>query len=473
MIQQNKISFFWYRSARLLIGLCVFLMGLSVRVGYSEESKRDVPAKEDASEHAVLITISQGIEMVLKDNRLLKIALTDKEMALQDSLIARSVLLPHLSATVSETFNMFQPGAKFGALSVPTAEKQSFSYGFDVYQTLFDFGKSLSNYHASKELLKASKANTEAVKRMAVLEFIIAYFDLLESEKLIAVAEQEVASLTSYLNDIEYLYEQGSVVKNDLLPAQVRLADAKQRQIAARSARQAAAARLNNILALPLRQKIRVQDIKIESPEFPEMEWAWKVAEAQRPEIAFFEDQVRASVLSSKAKAVENLPTLYADGGYVYSQNQFLTHQDNAFLEVGAKVNLYDGGAARAGYLREHARARQLKEQKDKLIEDIKLEIEDSTLTLKDAAEKLLVAQDALGQAEENVRVNRVKYIEGSATSTDVLEAITLQTKAQTNYYTSGYELKRSYTELTYSMGIDLELMYDVIERRQNGPPKQ
>jgi outer membrane protein TolC len=420
-----------------------------------------------------VITISQGIKMVLKDSRLLKIALPDNEMAYQDSLIARSVLLPHLNVTAIKTYNRYQDIAKFGSLEVSAANKNPFSFGVDVYQTLFDFGKSLSNYRASNELWKAAKAHSESVKRVATLEFIVAYFDLLEAESMIAVAKKEVESLSSYLNDVEHLYKQGVVVKNDLLPAKVRLADAKQKLIAALNERKVAAARLNNILALSLREKIKAQDIQMQPPQFPEIEDAWKVAEAQRPEVAFYADQIKASVSSERAKAVENFPVFFIDGGYTYNQNKYIVHQDNLSVNLGATMNLYDGGAARAELSKERSRQKQLKEQKDKLIEDIKFEIEDSFFGLKNACEKVLVAKDALKQAQENVRYYRAKYNAGSATPTDVLEAIALQTSAQTNYCNADYELKRDYAKLMYSMGIELPLIYERMESGKNGPKKQ
>ena len=446
---------------RLFVGVSIFLSGVCV-----------APVRADVRSQERVITLREGIKMVLEDSWLIKIALSDKDMAFQDSMIARSALLPHLNANAAQIFYRSQQKAKFNSVVVPTAEKQSYSFGFDVYQTLFDFGKSLSNYQASKELLRAQAENIESVKRVAILEFIVAYFDLLEAGKMIEVAEKEVQSLTSYSSDIEHLYEQGSAVKNDLLPAQVRLADARQRLIAARSGREVALARLNNILALPLREKITVRDVLMKPPVFPEIEEAWAMAQRQRPELAFFRDLVEASSLSAKAKSVENLPTLFADGGYSYTKNKFLEPQDNAFIQLGAKVNLYDGGASRAELLKERSRHGQLLETKDKLVEDIKFEVEDSYLGLKDACEKVLVAKDAVQQAEENVRVNRVKYAEGSATSTDVLEAITLETIARTNYNSNDYELKRNYAKLMYSMGIDLTLIYEMMERRQNGPAK-
>ena len=131
-------------------------------------------------------------------------------------------------------------------------------------------------------------------------------------------------------------------------------------------------------------------------------------------------------------------------------------------------MDLYDGGRARADLLQERAKGSQLKEQKEKLIEDIKFEIEDSFFGFKNASEKIVVAKDSLEESDENVRFYRVKYTAGSATPTDVLEAISLQTRAQVNYYSADYELKRSYAKLMYSMGIDLALIYEVMEKKHD-----
>ena len=92
---------------------------------------------------------------------------------------------------------------------------------------------------------------------------------------MITVAEKEVDSLTAYLKDMNYLYEQGVIVKNDLLPARVKLADAKQKLIAAGNRREVAAAGLGTILTLPLTENIIVQDIESETPQLPGLTDAW------------------------------------------------------------------------------------------------------------------------------------------------------------------------------------------------------
>ena len=105
-------------------------------------------------------------------------------------------------------------------------------------------------------------------------------------------------------------------------------------------------------------------------------------------------------------------------------------------------------------------REQQLLEQKRKLIDDIKLEVEKNYLDLKNALEKIQVTKDAVGQAEENLRINRIRYEEGVGMSTDVVDAITLLTTAETNYYRAVYELQRARGRAPYAIGLDLVSMY-------------
>jgi outer membrane protein len=444
----------------------IFLLG----TGVPHSSAGEIPAflvSEGSKPQPRLITIAEGIKMVLKDSRILKIALADKDMAVDDSFLARSALLPQINGSISQSFLQKQPGAKFGGQQVNTAEKRSLAYGFDVYQTLFDFKRSVLSYQAAQLMVNASEAGFVHTQKLAILEFIIAYFDLLESEKMIEVADKEVESIASYAKDVENLYRQGVVIKNDLLAAQVRLADAKQKLIFARNLREIAQSRLATILALPLFEEIRAEDIRMGVPNMPTLPDSWKQAEIQRSEIKVIDKQAAAVDAAMRAKLTGNYPTVFVDGGYSYSENKYMTHDDNMFVNLGAKVDLYDGGLAKAAASKERDRKNKLLQERQKLIDDIKLEVKDSYLGVKDALDKVAVSREALAQAEENVRVNRVSFAEGSTSSTAVLEAITMQTNAQTNYYRADYQLKRDYTKLMYSMGIDLELVYESMQKGQ------
>jgi outer membrane protein len=445
-----------------IISPVIFFIGLICSANVSQPGFcAGEPQSAQSKAEGRLITISQGIKQVLKDSRLIKISLAGKEMAFQDSMSARSAFLPRLSASISQTFLDNEPKSKFGLSEVPTAQKDSLAYGFEVYQTLYDFGKSFANFKAARELVNASQANFEAVKKAAVLEFVLAYFDLLEAIKMIEVSDKEIESLQAYLLDVEQLFEQGVVVKNDLLPVRVKMADARQRLIVSRNLKEMSEARIKNILTVPLKDDIRVVDVDMDDPRIPELSQAWEIAGSLRSEIIILNQQIKAAALAERAKAIENFPTVFVDGGYSYTQNKYQVHQDDVFVRLGAKADLYEGGSDRAALHKERDRRNLLTEQRNKVSEDIGLEVQSAYLGLTNAKEKVSVSRGALEQAEENVRASRAKYNEGAATNTEVLEAIALQTNAQTNYYRANYEVRRNFSRVLYAMGIDLELMFD------------
>jgi outer membrane protein len=70
------------------------------------------------------------------------------------------------------------------------------------------------------------------------------------------------------------------------------------------------------------------------------------------------------------------------------------------------------------------------------------------------------VVKDALQQAEENLRINKTRYQEGVGTATEVLDAVTLLTVAETNHCRALYDLGRAEAAAMYSQGQNLAEAY-------------
>ncbi|HEX8947977.1 MAG TPA: TolC family protein, partial [Dissulfurispiraceae bacterium] len=233
--------------------ISVFLLGLFFTGLAGVCSGEDNPAA---------LTIAEGLKLATDNNRLIRIAALERDMSHADTLVARSRYFPTVTASLSQTFLAYQPGAVFGPASVPTAERRSLAYGVDVYQLLYDFGGRTSRYKASETALDESRLNIARIRNLVALDFITGYCDLLETEKRKLVAQREVERLESHLKTARSLFEEGVITKNDLLQAEVRLSDAKQRLLTVRNARAVSAGRLNNILSRPLREEIRTVDIQ-------------------------------------------------------------------------------------------------------------------------------------------------------------------------------------------------------------------
>ncbi|MEW6001589.1 MAG: TolC family protein [Nitrospirota bacterium] len=407
-----------------------------------------------------VITISDGLKFATENSRIIKIASRNKDISYSNTLVAKSRLLPRIDTSASQTFLAYQPGARFGPQVVRTADKEFFSYGINVYQTVYDFGERSSQYEASKISLDSTKLDIERIKNLVALDFVIAYLDILEAEKFILVAQKEVERIESHLKVAQSLYDEGVITRNDLLQAEVRLSDAKQKLLTSRNTRAINASRVNNILALPLGYEIQVVEITDDLSVKIELDKAWETAEKQRFELSFVDNQLKINRLEETAKKSEYFPTFFAQGGYDFTENRFQLHQDNWSLIAGLNLNLFSGGSTRAELSRLRYIREQLLEQRRKLVDDIKLEVEKSYRDMRNADEKIRVTKDAVRQAEENLRINKIKYEEGVGTATDVIDSITLLTITETNYYRAIYEFKRAQAGLMYAMGQDLVPAY-------------
>ncbi len=412
--------------------------------------------------HGEVLTFSQGLRLVAENNRLIKVTKHEERISEADSLVARSALLPSVNVSMSQTFLSYQHSAIFGPQTVPTSEKGFFSYSLGIQQLLYDFGGSISKYRASRSVFETKRLDTVRVASKVSLDYAFAYFDLLESEKLILVAEKETESVSAHLRDAKNLFENGIITKNDLLQAEVRLSDARQKLLNAKNLRAINASRLNTLLSRPLDSSIEVADIA-EMPSnylLLDREKAWETAVQERAEMRIVAETLRTLDIEEVFRKAEYYPKFFAGAFYDYAENRYQLHKGNASMIIGMTLNLFSGGSTRAELMKTESRKSQLKEQRARLEDEIRLEVERALLDLKNALERIRVSKDAAGQAEENLRINRVRYEEGVGTATEVLDAITLLTIAETNYYRSLYDLRRAESALLYAMGKELAEVY-------------
>jgi outer membrane protein TolC len=414
------------------------------------------------SAHSGTLTLPAGLKLVTENSRLIKISGHEEKISEADTLIAKSKTLPEINAGWGYTSLTYQPAAIFGPQTVPMSEKNFLSYSLNVQQTLYDFQKSASRYEASKKILNAKKFDAARTRNLVAIDFVLVYLDLLEAENLLKVSQKEVEQLESHLRDAKNLYEEGVITKNDLLQAEVKISDAKQRLLTVRNLRAVTASRLNSILVRPLTADMQVEEIREASPRVAGMdrEKAWEIAEQQRPEVKIVEETLKALDLEKTAKKAEYYPKLFLKGGYDFTENRYQVHEGNWSLTLGMGINLFQGGATRAELMKIDNQRLKLFEEKNKLMDDIRLEVEKYLLDVKTARERVDLTKDVVQQAEENLRINRVKYEEGAGTATDVLDAVTLLTVAETNNYKSVYDLKKAEAAVLYAIGTELSEVY-------------
>jgi len=118
-----------------------------------------------------------------------------------------------------------------------------------------------------------------------------------------------------------------------------------------------------------------------------------------------------------------------------------------------AKWTLFDWGKTKAEVKRLTRQRHALKKAYAYLKDQIKLQVKRAYLNLKEAEKNIKTAEASVAQAKENYRITDLQYKNQVTTSTEVLDAQTLLTQAQTNYYTALYRYNIAIAELERAMG--------------------
>jgi len=407
------------------------------------------------------LSLEEGLKIVAETGRDVKIAQTDETIARDAVSLSRSPWLPWVDLYGRETWLKYQPYAKFGPnVAVPISQDKFATYGIRATQMLYDFGKTSSSINAAQYGLQAREIETHHAKNRSSFDFILAYLDLLEAEKLLQVSTDEVKNYEAHKKDTEAKYSAGVITRNEVLQSDVMLADSRQRFLTVENLRSYRASKINSLLMRPLNDAVQAVEVNASPASGITLEDAWTFAAAESTEIRDLNARIGAKEESVKAVRAEYLPTVYLSGGYEYLENEYMVHQDNWTVIAGVNINLFSGGASDSKVRIGKSEAAGLRLVREKVLDGLRLEIKGAYLELQSSMQKIEVTKTAVAQAEENLRLQKIRYKEGVGTTTEVLDAVTLLTAAGSNSWKALYSLKRAEAGLLYAMGRDLASVY-------------
>jgi outer membrane protein len=408
------------------------------------------------------LTLREGLRIVTEENRVVKIAKLSEAIVESDTHVARAGLLPSINVSAGYTSLAHQPAQLVGGQSIALSDTQYYSYRISIRQILFDFFGNLSRYEASRMLLEAQKLDSMRIRNSVALEFASAFYDFLALQYFITAADKEIEQLEAHYRDAGEFYKEGITTRNDLLQVQVRLSDARQRRISMKNLEAVRAANLNNLLGRPLSSECRLMENEgiPASPAKMNMDTAWEEAARQRVEVRIVDRTIEAIDQETTAQKAEFLPKFYVEGSNDYMENPYQRYENNWSLIFGININLFEGGKSLANLQKSQGRRKQLIEQRARLVDEVKLELQRYSLDLHNAYARILASQDTVDQAQENLRINKMRYAEGVGTATEVLDSVTLLTTAETNRIQSVYDYRKAEAATHYAVGMDLLEVY-------------
>ncbi len=409
---------------------------------------------------ADMLTLPEGLSIVGDQGYDVRIAQARESAAARSEDLARASRRPQVTAYADQTWLENRPEAVFGTNISPLSEDEFLRYGVTARQLITDFGRTGSNVRAARESAESQVLETWRVRNTAALDFVMAYISLLQADKTLTLTDLEVQRFESHLKDTQALYDAGEVTLNDVLTADVALADATLRRITHQDERNLAASRLNYLLLRPLEMETTPVDFTALWKQIPALKDESSRASANRPELKILSKRISAMEAQLNSKEAEHLPTLFVSGAYTYEENPYRVYEDNLSATVGLTWELYAGGAITAARKQIMDQLSALIAQREKTRELIHLEVRDSHRLLTGAVQRTSVTEKAVTQAQESLRLQKSRYAEGEATATDVTDAVTSLARAENNHWTAVYEKLKAEARLLYASGEDMVSIY-------------
>jgi outer membrane protein TolC len=340
---------------------------------------------------------------------------------------------------------------KINGLTAETQEADFAFGGLSANYTLYDFGRRDARSHQAGILVDSSAQQFEYRRSDVALQVIETYFSILESGKLIQAAGEEVAQVEEHRRVAQVLFEEGVVTRNDVLQADVRLAAARQKLLALRNRRENIWLQLNFLTGN--KSGFRADLDESAAISLGQTAQGNSIDLSLRHDIRALRYSLEAGESGVKESRSNFLPEIYTRLALDYVQNDKVREQSIMSAVIGIRVNLFDGFASTAA--REKAVMNRSKIQDSLLLAEQQAQLEADTAANDTAVaqERILVAETAIIQSEENLRINRERYRERVGTATEVLDAQTLVTQAKTDYYRAFYDHQSATARLIKARG--------------------
>jgi outer membrane protein len=406
-------------------------------------------------------TLEQAWQTALGADLALQAARSELSAADEELAAARSRRLPAISAGVAVNRFNEAPAFDFSGAGVPATlplfgDENMEMANASVTLPLFAGGSVRHGIDAADAMRAAQASKSDATAQRVKLDVARHYIDVLRAQRALGVADSSVRGLTAHVKDVEDMFDAGAVARNDYLSAAVSLADAEQRRLQAANALDLASAAYNRALGRDLGAPVDLDaslpglDSRLDTDSLGELTAAARNNRRELDGLGAAADAYRAEARAVRGRT---LPQLALTGSYYSLENDFLNRDDFWMVGVGVQWNLFDGGQSRreAGALRHRATA--LAQQRADLESMIELEVRQAWLRLNETRERRRLAERAVEQAEENLRVVRDRYRNGEGTNTEVLDAETLRSLSRSNYDNADFDASLALYELARGVG--------------------
>ena len=423
-----------------------------------------LPTTAAAQESRNYFTLEKAISRALENSYKIKARNERIEQANDIMKQARADFLPKLGTAYSYNRLSEPPISRSSTLlgtQIPlvVGTEDNFRWTWFLRQPLFTGFALLSSYRLAELGIDQSQLESDLEKLDLVLRVKEAYFNILGADKAVEVAQTTVESLTQTVKVARSFFEVGMIPINDVLKAEVELANAEQSLVRGRNAAQTTRSTFNTVLVRPVNEPVEVEDILVYKPEVGEYNVFEKKALENRPEIKILDVNILQADQQIRLAKSKYYPEVSLTYQYI-SEGDELSVKGSPYVDanhwealVVANWTFWEWGKTYFAGKEKESLKRQLTETKADVEDGIRLQVKQAMVDLDSSAKNIPTTQKGIDAGEENLRVNAERYKAQVSTITDLLDAQTLLARARLDYYRALYDHNQAKARLDRALG--------------------
>ncbi len=414
------------------------------------------PLSHAVEEPSETFTLKHAVETALKANISLKISKEEANAALAVEKKQKTNFLPTFNATYQ--YEYIDEEATLG--TIVAGSQEEYTLISKVTQPVFTGFSLLNQYKIAKLGLDAAKIN-EKLKRLEIIfEAKKMFFSLLKAQKFLKISQDTVTQITAQKEVAKNFYEVGMTPLNDLLQAKVELANARQELITAQNNLEIAKSNFNILLRRPINESVELENVLSYTTFGHDIDYCFKTAKKNRLELKIASLEIEIAEKKVKLAQKDYYPSINLEGSYFKRGTEwdvdggdYIYDPEGWSITAVASWDFWEWGRSIYEVKEKQSRLSQAQYQKTEILDNIRIEVKQAYLNTLESEKNITTVKKAIEQAKENFRINKERYKEQIATSTDVLDAQTLLSRTMTNYYKALYDFKIAKASIYKAIG--------------------
>jgi outer membrane protein len=407
-------------------------------------------------EAAATLTRAQAEEMALRNNP--RITVSHLLALAQHQVVreSRSAELPTLTGSL--TAEAANNGSRVASGSLSDSRLfQHAGGGVTASQLITDFGRTGNLVASAKLQERAQNANEIASKEDIVLATDEAFYNALQAQALLRVAQQTVSTRQATQGQVNQLTQNKLRSTLDLSFANVTVSQSQLLLLDAGNNASASMATLAEVLGLDHETSYTLVDNTTAAPPPPpDVDVLVQMALKQRPDLQALDLNRQAEQKLSRAQSEQKLPTITAlgtVGGAPVRPGTYFRSSWDGGIAANVNVPIFNGflfsAQAKEAALRANAASEQTRQLRNQIVRDVHT----TWLQASNAFQRIGVTAELLNQSNQSLSLAQTRYQLGLSSIVELSQAQLQQTQADITHTNAEYQYRIALAALNYQIG--------------------